>query len=867
MLEFSSALSTMLGNATSKAVWSASFILALGDSRRLICTKDGVPFINVALTGAITTAGGNITGFGKASDATVRQAADLSTDVCLLRIEGNGNYVQGTLGLAGSGADFILSSNPTGTSGIGFASAAKILAPTHLPSGTGPAAPELDANSITAFRVWDYTDEANPVVAGIGTLNVRDPDMVMEHPWMAQDYGDVRQMRMADGTGVVLGTGGDCFRIAGTLLVMHAGANSEANVPLQQLEIRSKPHGRHASFPFQKDLDLTTDTFILPAHKIDILRGTPGNYTVVDVIEMYSTRVNNVPGTGKPVNFAGQTLNKNVGPSQPFFTCNMLHQWWSHRPKLLTYADHLNPSVEPEALGPTNVTGFASSLDNYPPITEGQNFNGLVTWSLAPKWSRKADTGFDTNIINPYWIPAEMIRNGYMTQVIGYGHEPGSTCTQIQYMALGGSRACRACRPTAHTTFFSDKNGVRPHGAVPYRELFHHFNMGFFNRGDHFFVDLERGIGIPKSKVLNGEIANPDNYYAGGSSDYRPDMPNNGIRLLATPRAGSVGPLDKNGRRFTNDYARDAHHNQPTAAAGAYTYISPAHVRAARHSFTAAVAAAFDLTQGFDKVFFLTRQHAWLNWQFVNAWIVATSDPSGFTMNDMEGMWGRHFEATYDSVWPEWNANTTVYGKTLRTMGMPMLDIVNFETGMTTLEPLTDSKANYWGQVLLLMKQSGAWAKMRARSTKCAAILDLIVESLNKFNTGVLIDANGRTDKVFPGYHYANTQTPPLPTNWGVFTPPDGQADWIRLPNGAIGDFNNAVDGTNTMHFRAQTQRIFRDYFPEYNLPRRDQAIAVADAFYATVAAGVAAGTGNQFGYRFSMMGLFNPPDYVGPPV
>lgn len=862
MLEFNQALSTALGNATTKAAWSAAFIAGMGNTRRLICTKNGAAFIDVALVGSITTAGGNITGFGKASDAAVQLAADLSTGVCMLRIEGNGNYVQGTLGLPGSGTDFILPSNPTAASGVGFASGARINAPALLPSGTGPVAPDLDANAIVAFRLMDWRDPANVVPWGTAYFNVRDQDFVLEQPWMASEMGDVRVMRVADGAGVVMGVGGDCFRFAGDVLHMHAGANSEANVPVQQVEIRAMPHGRWASYPFKKDFNIASDTLAPPAHKIELLRA---DGSIADVIEMYSTRVNNVPGTGKPVNEAGQNQNWYIGqPLKPWWTCRMTHQWWSHKPKMHSRAWHFCPGVEADAMDPRNVASFASCSDVWPVMTENQTHNGMNKWRLAPKWSRGADTGLDTTIIDTYQQQPE--RDSYKTQAIGYGFEPGSTCTHVWYMAPGGPRADRAGWPTSVVAFMTNPEGIRIHGAVPLSEMFHHWMMGYFNHGCHFFTDVERGTPILKQKILSTNACFQDAYYRGGNEDYRPDIENNGINLFSATAGNGSGAVDKYGRRLGNEWARDLMHSQNNAACGAYLYRSPRHAIEAAHSFRASIMCTWDFNQTFSRPFFLQREHNWYNWNFANMWTCASSDPRSFSRSEIEAMWGQHLESVYDAVYPSYSTGSDTWGQMLRDLGM---NFQIYTSGADTVYQAYDSKAFYFGQTFVLMKQSGSLEVMHARSAKCAAAIDMMVDCIAKSAANPFVQANGRGMDEYEHPKFSHpTNAPVVYTNWAQCWPVNGQVDWIRGVNGVIGSvgsWGTTGDDTNTKHFRAQTLKILKTYQLS-SAPNIDLAIPIVDGFYNQIVA--ASGPSELlFKNRYPMMGFMKAPDYVGAPV
>ncbi len=127
------ALALLLNGAISRVQYCTILETALGASRRVIAARNGTVFRNCALTGAFTVNGqGAITNIGITSGTTVSLAANLSTGSSTLRIEGNGNWIMGTLGLSGSGCDFIISTNPTTTNGFAFTTIA-ITPPAALP--------------------------------------------------------------------------------------------------------------------------------------------------------------------------------------------------------------------------------------------------------------------------------------------------------------------------------------------------------------------------------------------------------------------------------------------------------------------------------------------------------------------------------------------------------------------------------------------------------------------------------------------------------------------------------------------------------------------------------------------------------------
>lgn len=896
-MQLNQVLQDALNGAGSKAVWCGAFTTAFGSGRRMIGLQDGVEFFNVALTGAIKTVGGNITNLGTTSAATVQNAVNLMAGVNILRIVGNGSVLDMTLGLTPAlqisanmangmslsqaqaavvNYDVTLSANPTANSGIALASSFAIRAPADLPSGTGPVAPLDSEITVAGFRLCDYSNGTR-VVAGTAYFAQSEPNLVMDIPWMASEMGDVKMKRVPDGGGVVLGTGGDAFYFSGSLRVANKVVNAQANTALHQVQIRAKPHGRWASHPFVKDFDINNDTYIPPPHKIEIL-GTSGQ--VLDVIELYSTRdANNTPGSGWPVNDPRQAQT-DTGTSivRPWWNHTMVHQWWSHRPKIHSKAFHLNPGVEEDALHPKNVRNHFSDPLQWPLLTGGGLADGLGAYKICPKWSRAHDNTFDTTILDTFYVnigtPGQPGGLGTRGQLIGFGFEPGSNGKHTWYMGPGGSRHDRAAWPHIVCAWAARPDGVRIHGAVPHTELLHHWLMGYANHSCHYFTDADKGLGIPKSKVLNGEICYQDTYYRGGSESFRPDLPNNGVRLLSAVNHGGQGFLDKYGRRFTNEWSKDYMHSQSSAALGAYTYVSPEHVMLARHSFTSHVLAAFDLTQSFSRSMYLAREHAWHNWQFSQMWVIGNNHPDNFTTLEIEAMWGRHLEMVYDTMYPLYTSGTDAYSNCLRNLGVGMQEPKVSTDGLTaTLEPLTDSKAFYFGQVFLFMKQSGSWARMRARSAKCAWILDAMLNSLGKFAVGVFVDANGRADKasdgsldpVYPVVKFSyNLANPVYPQHWGEMFPVNGQMDWLRLADGVLRQ--DPSDRTNTMHFRAQYLRILKDFFPEYTIARLDQAIGIMNNFYAEMTY-ARDNNDTYFNYRFAMMGLFKAPAVIGAPA
>jgi hypothetical protein len=152
MLKFDSVTKAALKTATSQQDWATKLNAALGETRRILAIRDGTIFRNVGSFGPITLVGGKVTKFGKIKGTTVSLAADMSTGSSVIRIEGNGRWLEGTLGLSVAAQtaagvtknniktyDFVVDRNFTTTNGFGMTSAFSMAAFKFLKTGVGPA--------------------------------------------------------------------------------------------------------------------------------------------------------------------------------------------------------------------------------------------------------------------------------------------------------------------------------------------------------------------------------------------------------------------------------------------------------------------------------------------------------------------------------------------------------------------------------------------------------------------------------------------------------------------------------------------------------------------------------------------------------
>lgn len=887
-----------------KAAWSAKVIQLLGPDRRLRGIRDadasaanpaatGVEFLNIGSSGTIPTASGNISGFGTLSNPTKRQPVDLSTGKAVLVLEGGGESIMYTLGLPGSGAEFIIARSPTGSNdeGLSFSAGSGMRAPVLLDSGTGPLSPSLDATIVVAARLCAWNTGAR-VVVGTINFNKREPNLVMDHPWQAREFGDIKRYRTADNGHLIWGTGGDSFQWGGELLLSNKVTNGEVDKPLQQLRIRCRVDTtqRWSNYPFRGGFVRSTDTMAPPAHKWELLNG---NGDIVDVIELYQYRdANNTPGSGWPVNdpriHQRPDLDKNK-PANMMWSCRMLHFWQSNTPKDHSLLNHFVSGVDANSMSPRNVYEKASDPEQWPVFTDNDLLNGLGSLSMAPKWPRGKGHGFDTTIINPYFASPEENGN-YTTQWMGYGFQPASDGLHGWYMAPGGARHYRAGWPTGLVSWASERNGARVHGNVPWREIAKHWMLNYFNHAHHYYKDVNTGEGVKASAVDRNGAAFAGQYY--GDTPAASD-PNRGIELFVfTANAHAFGNppnpnlpmLDKNGNRLSNEYARDSLHSMNTAATGTYMTISPAHAVEAAHSFISHLICSRD-QQPLNKYDFMVRSHVWHNWQFLNMWIASSNHPESFTMLEVERIWAEHLEGVCNSIRDEYESGSTLYGASLKRFGIYLRQEQDAASGVYIYSPASDlnSKVFYAAQLYMLMKQSGAYDKMRAYSAKCAWTIDTWFECLSRYAIDMIVDGGGRYDRYdnwceykpldgadFPGqwkfYGSMVGGIEGLPPTWDELYPKVGLSDWMTYYDGRTYDYKHPQDSMNTKHLRAQWLWMMKTHYPELlaKFPRHAAAVAKIDDWYASVEA---IKDTQYWNNRFSTFGKFGAPARLGAPI
>lgn len=887
MLRFSPSLQSILNATSTKAAWADALRTALGATRRLRGFRsadpeatdpaaNGVEFLNVGMTGTIGLLAGNITSFGLAAGYTTRAAADLSTGSSVLRLEGNGHWVEGTLGLTGSGKDFTVPASPTATTGIGFkAAAASIKAPKLRPSGTGPTAPPSSTTTPYSVELFDWTNPGSPVSRGTILFNTRVEDLVFEDPEIAAEMGDVRITQCS--STIAWGE----FEFGAFSLSMNALLNEEANVPVHQVLIACKPYGRWSSYPANDTLNRTTDVTCPPPFKV-VLRDVGGN-----LLYTYEMR------DGLPINSPQMSqVRGDFTPLRPLFNCAMMLPWSSHRIKKSTKATKFWPGVQDSFRRPTAGRQGATVNGAVPLLAGRTQINSMNHWYGAPKWPVGSLDSTINDALDPNADPYVFIVQNYfaasgnldnLSRATGWGYEPGAIGTHDWYTGPGGPRYDRMAVPCQVTDYMSDPNGTHLRSGAPLKETTWNYGLNFFNHSHHYVRNLKTFATVPVNEAVYGGWSYGPAYYGGNDSGYVPGGTARHVdaRCLANGSSSNDPPVDRDGRLPWGGFAMDNLHAYAAPEIFTLLFNSPMHFVSGKMRFEATFMAQLLHANPAITGGFLERNGAWrwLHWTLM--WKMGTQHYLGIPRATIEDRWAMDMVAIYDTyVEPATNPAHPGYmsddSKLLRAVGQRRSDSAATEN---TALPANEQRQAYTVKssalcfymtaVFVLMKQTGAFDAMYSKGGKCQATIDFMITCYDKFAIENLLDTQGRAEV----YTFVAPTTlvigETLSTNfvtswadWAVKFPRVGVEDWMHNSDGSIRGERDV-----SQHMRAQWIYVRKDFFPTLNPhPRLDEAVAQCDAYYAERTAYVAAEPNPQsarnrdWTYQFSTQGRLKTP-------
>lgn len=847
----------------------AAFKLALGDARRVVALRNGIAFRDCALSGNVISTGGSITGFGIASGSTVAIGSDLTTGNAILRITGGGHTIEGTLGLPGSGCAFIIENNPTPFNGFALAQMAISLRP-DLPLGqtVTPPTPTIGANAPYSITKVDWSSGSAGAAETI-YFDEDGGDIVWDDAERAADTPAIPYRRSTQT--FVHGTGGDALEVGFHLFVMPANCNDEVNAPVYQVMGLMKPFNRWAQYPFMATYDAATDSTFLKPCKYHI---KDANGNELGVIQMHD---------GLPVSspLLGQTRDF-THAFRPMVHTKMSLYWCSHRLKLAAKARKYHNGVTKESgLRPKMARAIHAANAVMPCFGSLRiQYNGYNHLAYMPAWPYSTDmdgqypaTDPYAPVAFPYYNPSGNRTDGAFRSfaATGYMFEPGSqNAGHDWYPSPGGVRYDRYFIPSQLTMYVSDPTGVRPQDNVPYRVICDEYGKGFFNHGHHDVTNVRLLETLPFDDVAYGKYAYTYGYYTPQGPVLVPGGTATHIDTKTIMNGENWGPTDKDGRHHYHGWNVDSQHAYGSPGWYALMFNSVAHMVSAKMRFNAVMMSTANwgspTTSPLDTGgYLMRRQHAWRCLHLSTMWKLATQHPIGISRAKMDARWVEELEYFHDTVvvpttdpaHPNYN---DIYFACLRNLGVPGLRIVSGATHF--IEASTDSKLLYLAGVLGMMKTTGSYDYMRAKSVKCQKSIDLIRDSIAKYTIPKMLATKGRAE----GLTASLTAPVPLatslvaPADWyewaAVFAPVDGAKDLITNADGSPFPYERS----SYQHLWIQAIFQFRDYFPEFNFPGVAEACAMAQEFETRFAARVAAGAHEDYVWRHPAAGVLAVP-------
>jgi hypothetical protein len=787
----------------------------------------GTEIISLQMDGNLSLAGGSITGLGFTNKVNkFLPNINLATGQAVMRIEGNGHYIQGTLGLLGN-FDFSLSANPDPLRGLAFSNASRMNAPVFVPSGTGPKAPDKVRTSPHRIKLYDWSDPRSPVLVKSIPFDNRQPDWVYEDAEMARSTGDAAVWQTENAFW-------DNFSLGATLVIADPSCTEVGNVPLYQIMVGWKYEASWSTYPRSNTQMRETVVMNPPPYKI-VVEDQNGN--TMYVWEMHD---------GSPINdFRLYSGNSHRGGRsataalQPQFNTMMMLFWQNTRPRRTDFIEKLYPGSL--NFRQTMSKSYLSMISVEPLLTGGyggNSANGLAHMYYSTKWP---------NVYGPQPITDPYISAGannvysalYNAWAQGYGYEPGAFGNHNWYTSPGGPRGDRCVIPTFLAMYLTDPSGYRLQGNVPHRELVDEWFKNSWNHSNHHLTNAASLATIPLDEVIGDEWVLDAAYYGVYPRD-------KSILMCGDQREGtSQRHYDLEGNMYISGWARDPLHDYHSRGWASMAFCSPAHgIGSKFDTLTSMMLHQNPYKDPTD--YYMVRTMAWHWMHLVIAWKNASQHPTlGIPRIKIENHFAKMLEAYYN----------TFYKRVFIDMDQDPTAVIMRNLGISV-----DWSNGRWGDkggrlgfymahVLQLMKQTGMWHAMIRRGTVYETVLKNLIENMDRYCFGMITDGRGAAT----GYQAIGGN------NYDVSTIPSDWADWYERNKNEpwAGDFvhraewlngqnrygpieynpNEDVGNSNMVSYA----RIRRDYFPEIPHPKLQAANDEFDRYEAIVAAKVAA--------------------------
>lgn len=908
-------------SATSNSAWSTAFKNGLGATRRVRCKiapagtaqadvfTVGTEFRNAALTGEMTVEAGVVTKYGRTSDLTVATAADLATGVAVLRIEGNGHWIEGTLGLANSGADFVFPVNPTTTNSIAVMPNLRIKPPPFLPSGIGYAPPALSTDAPGYVVIEDWRDPQNVKEAGRVRFNKRLDNWSFTDTEIAAEMGDIRVTHSTD---VV--TFGD-MEFSAVLFSVNAAVNTEPGRALHQVLVMMKPTAQNwPDYPRFSGYRQGTRTF-------DAAVSYGLSNTFPEAFKARICKADNavlallhMDRDGLPINSPELSdYPTKTKPARPHMNCGQVLFWESHKPKMSRKSKKFFPGMDTRALRHSISKEKASYGGVAPMYWNTGGTHGVQHWFASGKWANAMSmdaVNSDLNV-DPYLYEinkANVTDNNYSTpawaavhgtpaedmgslpfgaaRTMGWGYEPGGWCMHDQMTGPGGVRVDRGAWAGPTMIHLTDPTWVHLRDNTPINTMAEHWNKGYFNLAHHYFTDLATLGTLPMDELFAGDFAlsrtyyGPNNSYTAGGLAYAVPLFVWGTGKVGSNNARPHGGAytDANYRMPWNGYGPDYFHNYQTPGDVAIHYNSPAHAYSAKHRYITHLMIGLNSNKPNASAtsYFANRKHAWMLKQHTAMWKLASEHPQlGVKRADIENRVITELKQVYDEYYvPMWVENSQdTHMQVLKRFGVPVAYSSNNRWAASSF-----GLTFYMVGVLVQMKQYGFFNKLWHHNNETqkalltiirvldAASIQWFTQTRGSYMASPLPEAQGVTSgPPFIPIDHTNPTNPELPLNWGDWRdrkwPLQGQEDWIHNSDGTY----NGPDSSEQLKACWPKVRLayFRDVPCEYSWAEVQEAADIVEEFHAEWAQKV---YNNQHVEKVSINGLRGKEWHIPPP-
>lgn len=914
MIKYSPSLNTALLAVTNKRAWCAKLIEMLGTNLTFTCKRDagsnaadpwstGTTFYKASLVGVAAIRGDSVVNFGLTKNVTTKLAADLGTGKSVLRIEGNGQWVEFSLGLMTSSCDIRSKRNPTAKTGLSLNNIS-IAAKRSLPFGVGPTAPANTANTTVEAVIEDMQVPAFPKLVGSVKFDLPRDNLVFEDVEMATQFGDVRITQTKNT--VIFGQ----FEFGGTRFDMNKILNAEADVPVEQGLLYCKPFGVWPTYPLRDTWRPERDMTYPKAFRVRLVR-TDG--TTWKTLQMRD---------GLPINSPelAQDYENSVKPLRPHWNCGMMLPWQSHQTKHSDLLSKYFNGMEPDSIRPSQAKEGDSANAAIPLAASAAQVNGQLQYNAAPRWPLRKDTVWggsaDVNaqdtFDDPYlynvmtWHADEGRRHG----ITGWDYEPGALGCHDHLAYKGGPRMDRSIVNHPLAMFASDPTSRRLKGNFLWRTMLDAYGMNMFNNPHHWVTDVKTCETLPKELVLAGKVGTFGGRYHGRMTD----MPGGATRGVDCWGLGDGEPwrtpYERGGHvNHWGGFQQDHLHNSLAPGMMAIMLNSIMHIVSQKMRFVGGVMTQTGASMSprvSAKAYWLTRTHAFRWLQYLVQWKLGTKHSiGGFTQEDMVSMFQYDLESVYDDVLVPTKINNSPEGyfKALRNFGIHaelqrVEDYVrdgqgNIQTNPTTGAQLKqnvyrwvvghDSKVFYMAHLMVLMRQFGMWKVLRLRSEKCSAALDFLVECMDRNGIEAFHNTQGRMVSYDGGLGpwtiekdiVGGVDGLPMKNNWTdwgtTLYPVQGQENIVTRVNGTLASNPMEYEQHATTHLRSQYILMRSIYFPEYPHPLLAATeVMVRDLYkkfsdYVLSFADKRVQSGTDFKYRWAPHGILKAPSILEP--